>query len=200
MKITAKTLQSLGACADQLARFEELYPEGIEVTEENIRAANAEGLDVFFVIFQILPRAAAIMCLCDVAEHVLPVFETARPGDPRVRECIEITRRYAAGEASKDEVKKAARAAWAASWVATRASWYAWAATRAASGAWAAAWAAWYAEAADAAKAAGAVSADAGDAAGDAGDAAADAAEATRDAERAWQVETLCRYYREEEA
>ena len=32
------------------------------------------------------------------AEHVLPLFEAARPGDPRPREAVEHARRWAAGE------------------------------------------------------------------------------------------------------
>ena len=67
---------------------------------------------------------------CDCAEHVLPIFEQKNPGDKRPRKAIEVSRRYANGEATREELD----ATWAATWAATRA------ATRAA--AWAAAGAA----------------------------------------------------------
>ena len=36
----------------------------------------------------------------DCAEHVLPLFEAARPDDPRPRQAIEATRTWAAGDAA----------------------------------------------------------------------------------------------------
>lgn len=39
----------------------------------------------------------------DCAEHVLPIFEDAVPGDARVRHAIEQTRSFAAGELTADE-------------------------------------------------------------------------------------------------
>ena len=59
---------------------------------------------------------------CDCAEKVLPLFEKENPNDLRVRECIEVARRFANGEASEDErdaTRDAARAAGVAAWVAT---------------------------------------------------------------------------------
>lgn len=73
---------------------------------------------------------------CDCAEHVLHIYERERPGDFRVRQAIEVSRRYAVGKAThtelvsaravvraaaraaaKDAVRAAARAAaWDAPW------------------------------------------------------------------------------------
>ncbi|HEX8971157.1 putative immunity protein [Oryzihumus sp.] len=41
------------------------------------------------------------------AEHVLPLFEMARPGDPRPRQAIEHARAWASGEATMTEARAA---------------------------------------------------------------------------------------------
>lgn len=54
--------------------------------------------------------------LCDVAEHVLAIYENKHPDDSRVRACIEATRQYLCGEithAQLGEAKRAAAAAYA---------------------------------------------------------------------------------------
>ncbi len=110
---------------------------------------------------------------CDCAWRVLPLYESKYPDDKRVRTCIETARKFALGEATKEETAAARAAAWAA-----------WAARDAAR---AAAWAA-----RDAARAAAWAARDAaGDAAWAAGDAAWAARDAARDAARAaaWDAE-----------
>jgi hypothetical protein len=121
-------------------------------------------------------REFALLC----AEKVLPIFEKKYPNDTRVRDCILVTRKFLKGEASKEELVAARKAAA-----------YAAAAADAADDADAAAYAADDAD--DAAYAA------ADDAADDAADAADDAADAADDAARSkarkemrdWQRETL---------
>ncbi len=51
---------------------------------------------------------------CDYAEHVLHNFEGERHGDTRVRDCIEVTRRFARGNATLEELSAAGAAAWSA--------------------------------------------------------------------------------------
>ena len=114
----------------------------------------------------------------DCAEHVLPIYEAAYPGDGRPRRAIEAARAFARGEIDEvalDAARAAAQVAARAAQVAARA---AWAAAQAAAvdavdaqvAARAAAWAAWAA---------------AQDAAVDAQVAAQVAARAARDAARA---------------
>jgi len=108
---------------------------------------------------------------CDCAEHVLPIFEKTLPDDKRPRQCIEVARRFANGEATKEELAAAWAAAGDAAWDAARdaAREATWDAARAAG------WAAAGAAAGDAARAAGwAAGWDAG-----------------WDAERKWQIEKL---------
>ena len=57
---------------------------------------------------------------CDFAEHVLPTWEAQYPDDARPRTCIETARRYADGEATREELTAAAAAAWDASWSTVR--------------------------------------------------------------------------------
>jgi len=102
----------------------------------------------------------------DCAERVLPLFEKERPNDARPREAIAVARRFAVGEATREELAAAGAAAWAAR-AARAAAWDA--AGAAGDAAWAAAWtAAW--------------------------DAAGAARAAARAAERQWQRERLAQY------
>jgi hypothetical protein len=63
---------------------------------------------------------------CDCAESVLHFFEDVFPNDTRPRVVIETARRYANGQATKQElcaVRDAREAAWAAAWAASDAAW-----------------------------------------------------------------------------
>jgi hypothetical protein len=104
---------------------------------------------------------------CDCAERVvLSIFEREYPDDLRPRQAIEVTRRYANGQATREELAAARNAAWST-----------WAATGGV--AWAAAWGA----AGDAARAA------VGDAAWAAARAAARAAAGAAAWDVAWAAE-----------
>jgi hypothetical protein len=71
---------------------------------------------------------------CDCAWRVLPNYESKYPGDMRVRNCIETTRKLLLGEATKDELsaaesaaelaaESAALAAVRSAWSAVRSAW-----------------------------------------------------------------------------
>jgi len=119
--LTAEMLEQANACNEeedgstgQLDRFREMFGDEIEVTPENFRAAHEAGLDVFWALDLIFDPLERMMLGADFAEHVLPIFEEARPGDMRVRDCITTIRRFIAGDATEDEFDAAARAARAA--------------------------------------------------------------------------------------
>jgi hypothetical protein len=124
----------------------------------------------------------------DYAEHILLFFEERWPEDKRPRQAIEVARRYAEGNATREELAAAWAAAWAAGAAAGAAAWAAaWAAGAAAgAAAWAAAGAAAWAAAWAAARAA--AWAATGAAAGAAAWAAAGAAE------REWQESKFKEY------
>ena len=116
---------------------------------------------------------------CDFAEHTLSIFEEKYPDDKRPHKAIEISRKFAEGEATREDLAAAGTVAWAI----LDAAWAAWAVARdaalealdAACAARAAAWAA------------GAVAWVARDARAVAWAVARDAALAAGDAERQWQ-------------
>jgi hypothetical protein len=51
---------------------------------------------------------------CDCADRALSLYERRHPGDARPRQAIETARRFALGEASAEDLRAAADAAWAA--------------------------------------------------------------------------------------
>ena len=59
-------------------------------------------------------RQQIVLVACDCAELVLPIYEKKYPDDKRVRNCIEVTRKWANGKATIEEVRQARRAAAAA--------------------------------------------------------------------------------------
>ena len=56
-------------------------------------------------------RLKLVGAAADCAALALPIFEIYYPNDKRPRECIEVCRRYAKGEATFDQIKTAAGAA-----------------------------------------------------------------------------------------
>ena len=67
-------------------------------------------------------RQEIVLVACDCAELVLPIFEKKYPDDKRVRNCIEVTRNWANGKATIDEVRSARYAAAAAAYAAAAAA------------------------------------------------------------------------------
>ena len=137
---------------------------------------------------------------CDCAERVLPIFESARPGDLRPRDAIRASRRYARGEIGEAARAAASDAAWGAARGAARGA--AWGGARDAAAASAAAGGSASAAASAAAWGAawGAARGAARDAAwGAARGAARDAASAAAgEAEQEWQIVRLREYLRGE--
>lgn len=66
------------------------------------------------------PRQQIVLVACDCAELVLPIFEKKYPDNKRVRECLETTRKWANGEATIEDVRKARAAAAAYAYAAAR--------------------------------------------------------------------------------
>jgi len=136
-------------------------------------------------------QRAVRLFACGVAESVLHIYEKKYPSDKRPRKAIDVSRKYANGEATKEELAAAWDAAWDAAWAAAKAAWAAAcaAASDAVSDAASAAWAAAQGAAKAAAGAAGAAAWDA------AWVAARSALDAAWDAEREKQVELFKKYF-----
>ena len=124
----------------------EHFPEvlGSQLWEVEVKGEIVHGADKFCASQMRLVRMVSEpsertlrLFACEVAEDVLWIYEKHCPGDTRVRECIEVSRRYAMGEATEEELAAAQDAASAAAWTARDA---AWTARDAAWTAWDAAW------------------------------------------------------------
>jgi hypothetical protein len=68
-----------------------------------------------FGVLHLLPNDLADELACDFAEHILPLWESHRPNDPRPRIAVATRRRWIRGEATLEEW----RCAWSAAGQAT---------------------------------------------------------------------------------
>jgi len=184
-------------------RIRELFPEPVSALDvcdlRRFRGASIEDRLWVLLREEVLPARELRLLACDCAERALRWERRAgREPDERSWSVVAVSRRYANGEASDEELAAAEAAAWAAwdarpTWAAEAAAeaaaWAvwdatpAWDATAARAAAWAADRAAWGAActaawAACVARAAGV------------------AAWAAWDAERRWQLKRVARYLR----
>jgi hypothetical protein len=76
---------------------------------------------------EIIPERELRLLACDFAESTLNIFEREIPDDTRPRDCVAVARRFADGEATRDDLAASLSAAWsaalAASWAASWVSW-----------------------------------------------------------------------------
>ena len=169
---TFRKAKEMGACSSEynkMARFlggVNKYGEDTPIPLDKI--LDVCGLDaaLWCLCCVIEPADREIRLLaCDFAEHTLPIFEKKYPNNKQPRQTIEISRRFAEGKATQEELDTATVAVWAATWAARDAAW----------------------DAEDAAWAAREAAMDARNAAEDAAWDARNAAGNMRDAERQWQ-------------
>ena len=152
---TLRILRAAGACQSGYRQLRASLPSPIG-QDEPVPLAHilcSNGLrDTLWALDRVHPSCVderdviARLFACSCAESVLPIFERAFPGDQRPRHAIAVSRRFALGRATDEELRAVRAAAWAALEAAsgaTRAAGAAaWAALEAASGATRAAWAA----------------------------------------------------------
>jgi hypothetical protein len=111
------------------------YPENGHIDFATILEAN--GLDdALWALRGVLPEQEAArdrlarLFACDCAEAVLHIYEKQFPDDKRPRDAVRVSRAFAEGKATRDELAAARAAAWDAARAAARAA--AWDAARAA--------------------------------------------------------------------
>ena len=128
--------KKLSACADACA-----YADTHATLQDAWDACERGDWMAWLLDHADVDERAKVGCLADVAALVLPIYEKRYPDDSRVRDCIEVCRKYARGEASDADLRKArdAAAAAAAAYAAAYADAYAYAAAAAAAYAYAAA-------------------------------------------------------------
>ena len=182
MKTTIRKLYKYGPCSDGFAQLiysvtgrkespeTDISDQFSLLTEDEknreiglIEILESNGIEHAAWALRCFDYKYCCLFLADVAESVLPVFEADYPEDDRPRRVIQAVRDYHGGKIDAEELRAAAKDAYAAGEVAERAAvkaavwaaWAAWAAAGAAAGE--AVWAAWAAEdaaARDAARAA----------------------------------------------
>jgi len=192
MKIFKKTLEAADACKDQVILFEQWLGKRkyCRITKHNLLSAHDAGLDVIWAAKEgLLGKIDWSKFALGAAERVAPIYRQQYPEDDRVDRCIDVTRKYIAGEATWKELlvarADANAAAYAAAYAAADAAYCA--ADAAYNAAYNAANAAYYA--ADAAYYAAYYAA--ASAAYYAADAAYYAVNAAGAAEKRWQIELL---------
>jgi hypothetical protein len=171
-KVFSRMLSKVNACGEAREWVKQNGGDAATLFQECERG---DWMAWIIAKMELVDKRQLVGALADVAALSLKYYETKYPKDKRVRECINICRRYAKGKATDEELKAAADAAYAAAYAAAADAYAAAYAADAAYAARAAARAAAYA-----AYAAYAAAADAAYAAAYAADAAAYAAYAAR--------------------
>lgn len=112
---TKRLLRKHGACAPSYRKFFRVhrkYAEDDPIPLTVILETN--GLDdaLWCLKATTEPSERFVRELaCDFAEHLLPIWEAAYPDDKRPKEAIEVTRRFARGEATQADLSAARSAA-----------------------------------------------------------------------------------------
>ena len=132
-----RLLHDAGACKERY-RFLAKALGGIKAYGVNtpitlLQILNINGFDDALWALRACDDAETFSRLlaCDYAEHVLHIFEAKYPDDDKPRKAIEVSRRYARGEATDAELSAAwnaagdVGAAWNAAEAARDAAWYA---------------------------------------------------------------------------
>ena len=102
-----KYLVPLGACSSGVAKSRE-YPD-----PQSAWDSWENGSELLWTLWKTCEqdRTSLVLCACDIAERVLPIFEARYPDDNRPREAILIARKFVDGDATLDEVRATADAA-----------------------------------------------------------------------------------------
>jgi len=102
-----------------------------------VRILETNGLNDALWALRAVPKGEVLardrlarLLACDYAERALPVWAAAYPDDLRPREAIAVARRFAAGQATREELAAAAQAAADAATAAADADERAWQAAR----------------------------------------------------------------------
>ena len=74
----------------------------------------SNGIEDAIWCLRTLPLKEQLPFRADIAESVVHIYEEQYPDDLRVRDCIAVTRDFAAGKATEEQLQAAAGAAYAA--------------------------------------------------------------------------------------
>ncbi len=92
MKITNKLVKSLGPCTDRYDNYLMFYKTKTHSLGQFMGLRNITHEDKLWVCFRLMPNQNLRFCASDLAELVLPMFESKYPNDNRPRLAIEAAR------------------------------------------------------------------------------------------------------------
>jgi hypothetical protein len=102
-----RKLKLLGACSEAL---EWLGKRDLETAWKECERPRW----MLWLAGEIVDRKLLVKAACKCAELVLPIYEAKYPKDKRVRNCIAVTLKWAAGEATLEDVTTTSHAAYVA--------------------------------------------------------------------------------------
>lgn len=146
--INAEYIRKFDPCEPGIENFEKHYPKFEGKLSELLALEKIPYGDKIWLACRVTPDTIIKQWSIKCAELVLENYEKSYPNDSRIRDCLEVAKRYLQGLATFDELSAARSAAWSAarnaagnaagnaSWSAESASWSAesaaWSATESA--------------------------------------------------------------------
>jgi hypothetical protein len=111
-KVFLRSLRMIGACDEAV---EWVKQHGGTTAELYRDCERGDWMNWIIVKMELVEKRELVGALADIAALSLKYYEKQYPDDKRVRECIQMCRKYAKGKATDGELAAAASAAYAAS-------------------------------------------------------------------------------------
>jgi hypothetical protein len=123
--ITIDAIMELDPCPEySRERVEELWAGRESITMIELLDLDIPVCDWIWAADGLLDPTSRRLLACDIAEELaMPVWRERYPDDDRPQRAIDVSRRYARGEATIDELSEAMSAAIDAAWAASHAAW-----------------------------------------------------------------------------
>ena len=115
-KINLEYIKTFDPCQDGLDNYIKYHKEFNGTMTEFLSLEHIPYEDKVWLLVKVIDYKILQQWSVDCAESVLHIYEDRYPGDNRVRDCIETTKKYLVGECSIEEVDAAGAAAAAAAW------------------------------------------------------------------------------------
>ena len=118
-KINLEYIKTFDPCQDGLDNYIKYHKEFNGTMTEFLSLEHIPYEDKVWLVVKVIDYKILQKWSVDCAESVLHIYEDKYPGDNRVRDCIETTKKYLVGECSIEEVNATRSAAWSAARSAT---------------------------------------------------------------------------------
>lgn len=111
MKITNEYIKTFNPCDPGIINFDKLYPNYNDHLCKLLALDNISYSDKIWLVCKVVDYKILQQWSIECAENVVENFNKAFPDDNRINECIETTKKYLIGEATKAELSAARSAA-----------------------------------------------------------------------------------------